>query len=250
MNGSLFAPPVAYECLLQFCVRNMQAKVVNGTIHETVLSTWTNETLPESDPAYQYADLTLHPPGSSTPFIARSLAVGGVRDWLRSLLEGNSTIIPDTIAPDNWTLDQTFSPSSLTRQLYNAMNTSVTGFPDMMDNLVNSISLNLRQISYQPHPVRGKAFTATSHAVVSWEWLILPFFELVGSLVFLIIVMIQTGQGGLSVPWTNSTLAYFFHGLDERPVRGVVYQSEEKMAEELQVKFQRGGDGGHLVIVK
>jgi hypothetical protein len=48
----------------------------------------------------------------------------------------------------------------------------------------------------------------------------------------------------------NSTLAYFFHGLDERPVRGVVYQSEEKMAEELQVKFERGGDGGHLVIVK
>ncbi|KUL83997.1 hypothetical protein ZTR_07092 [Talaromyces verruculosus] len=230
MNGSLFAPPVAYECLLQFCVRNMRADIMNRTIHETVLSTWTNETLPESDPAYQYADLTLHPPGSSTPpFVVKSLAVEGVRGWLRSLLEGNSTIIPDTIAPDNWRLDQTFSPSSLTRQF---------------------IALNLRQISHQRLPVRGKAFTATSHAVITWEWLILPFFELVGSLVFLIIVMIQTRQGGLSVPWTNSTLAYFFHGLDERPVRGVVYQSEEKMAEELQVKFERGGDGGHLVIVK
>jgi hypothetical protein len=98
--------------------------------------------------------------------------------------------------------------------------------------------------------VRGNAFTATSHAVVTWEWLILPFFELVGSLVFLITVMIQTRQGGLSVPWTNSTLAYFFHGLDERPVRGLVHQSEEKMAEELEVKFERGGDGGHLFIVK
>lgn len=251
MNGSLFAPPVAYECLLQFCVRNMRADVMNGTIHETELSTWTNETLPENDPTYGHTDLILRPPGSSMPFIVKSLAVGGVRDWLRSLLVGNATNYPDTNAAENWDIGQIpFSSSSLTQQLFNAMNTSATGFPDMMDNLVNSISLNLRQISYQPSPVRGKAFTATSHAVVTWEWLILPFFELAGSLVFLIIVMIQTRQTGLPVPWTNSTLAYFFHGLDERPVHGVVSQSEEKLAEKLEVKFERDLDGGHLVIVK
>lgn len=120
----------------------------------------------------------------------------------------------------------------------------------MMDNLVNSISFNFRQIPYQPSPVQGKAFTATSHAVVTWEWLILPFFELAGSLIFLIIVMIQMRKVGLSVPWTNSTLAYFFHGLDERPVRGVVHQSEEEMAEELEVNFGRDGDWGYSVIVK
>lgn len=251
MNGSLFAPPVAYECLLQFCVRNMQAKVMNGTIQETELSTWTNQTVLENDPTYQDTDLTLHPPDSSMPFVVTNVAVGGLRDWLKALLVTNVTINPDTNAPDNWRLDtsQAYS-SSVARQLYTVMNTSVTGFPDMMDNLANSISLNLRQISYQPPPVRGRAFTATSHAVVTWEWLILPFFELVGSLVFLIIVIIQTRQGGLPVPWMNSTLAYFFHGLDERPVRGLVHQSEEKLAEELEVKFERGGDGGHLVIVK
>lgn len=251
MSGSLFAPPVAYECLLQFCVRNMQGKVMNGTIQETELSTWTNETAPENDRTYTYANLELHPPDSSMTFVATAFAIEGLREYLSSLLVGNATISVATDSSENWELDQyQYSSSSLMRQLYSAMNTSATGFPNMMDNLANSISLSLRSIDYQPSPVVGKAFTATSHAVVTWEWLILPFFELAGSLVFLIIVMIQTRQRGLSVPWTNSTLAYFFHGLDERPARGVVSQSEEKLAEELQVKLERDLDGGHLVIVK
>lgn len=251
MNGSLFAPPVAYECLLQFCVRNMRAEVMNATIHETELSTWANQSLPSTDPVYKYHDMTLQPPGSSTTFVITNVALGGLSTWLQYLLEGNVTIVAETNAPEGWTLDESQSySSSLIQPVYTAMNNSPTGFPDMMDNLVNSISLNLRQIPYQPPPVRGQAFTATSHAVVTWEWLILPFFELAGSLVFLIIVIIQTRQGGLSVPWTNSTLAYFFHGLDKRPVRGVVYTSEEKMAEDLEVKLERDSDGGHLVIVK
>jgi hypothetical protein len=251
MNGSLFAPPVAYECLLQFCVRNMRAEVMNATIHETELSTWTNQSVPSTDPGYGYSDMTLQPPGSSTTFVIKSLALNGVRDWLQNLLVGTVTITPDTNAPEGWRIDEPPKySSSLIQPVYAAMNTSATGFPDMMDNLVNSISLNLRQISYQPPPVRGQAFTATSHAVVTWEWLILPFFELAGSLVFLIIVIIQTRQGGLSVPWTNSTSAYFFHGLDKRPVPGVVYKSEEEMAEDLEVRLERDSDGGHLVIVK
>ncbi|EEA19442.1 conserved hypothetical protein [Talaromyces marneffei ATCC 18224] len=244
MNGSMFAPPVAFECLLQFCVRNMRAEVMNGTIYETELFTWTNQTIPEFDPTYGHTDIIFQSHDSSTPFVVKSLAVGGGGG-------GNVTLHPYTNAPEGWRLDTVSGYSStLMQRLYKAMNGSATGFPDMMDNLVNSISLNMRQISYQPPPVRGLAFTATSHAVVTWEWLILPFFELAGSLVFLIIVIIQKRQGGLPVPWTNSTLAYFFHGLDERPVRGVVHQSEEKMAEELEVRFERDDDGGHLVIVK
>lgn len=251
MKGSLFAPPVAYECLLQFCVRNMQGKVMNGTIQETELSTWTNETAPENDRTYTYINLELNPPDSSMTFVVTTLAMTGLRDYLSSLLEGNATISPDTNAPDNWELDfSQYASSSVMQQLYSAMNKSATGFPDMMDNLANSISLNLRSVSYQPSPVVGKAFTATSHAVVTWEWLILPFFELAGSLVFLIVVMIQTRQRGLSIPWSNSTFAYFFHGLDERPARGVVSQSEEKLAEQLQVKLEPDLDGGHLVLVK
>lgn len=250
MKGSLFAPPVAYECLLQFCVRNMRANITNGTLQETVVSTWTNQTIPQYDPSYQDTNMILYPPGSSNFFVVTDIALVGLRTWLIHLLKGNATIFPNTNAPDNWSFEgYQFSSSSLTQQLYNAMNTSATGFPDMMDNLANSMSLQLRKTSYQPPPVRGKSFTATSRAVVTWEWLILPFFELVGSLVFLIIVMIQTRQGGLSVPWTNSTLAYFFHGLDERPGRGTFHQSEEKMAEELEVKLGHDGGGVHLVIV-
>ena len=36
-----FAAPLAFECLLQFCIRNMSAGFINGTLYETEISNWT-----------------------------------------------------------------------------------------------------------------------------------------------------------------------------------------------------------------
>jgi hypothetical protein len=110
------------------------------------------------------------------------------------------------------------------------MNNSVTGFPDLMDNLANSLSLNLRTISYQPPGVKGKAFSSTRHAVVTWWWLALPIFELVTSLMLLITVIVETRRRGL-VPWTNNILASLLHGLDERPA-GMHIESQDDMKNE------------------
>lgn len=43
MKGPQFAPPVAYECMLQLCVRNMRAELRNGVLIETEVSTWTDQ---------------------------------------------------------------------------------------------------------------------------------------------------------------------------------------------------------------
>jgi hypothetical protein len=133
---------------------------------------------------------------------------------------------PPAILLKLWGQLTQLSPTSseLIRAIYNAMNSSTTGFPDPIDNLASSLSLNLRTIPYQPPPIPGKAFYPTSHAVVTWQWLILPLFELIGSLIFLIAVMVETRKRGL-MPWTNSVLAYFFHGLDERPLKQHVRES-------------------------
>lgn len=237
----LFAQPVAFECLLQFCVRNMRAEFTNGTLFETEISTWTDQTQPVPT---SNLDIVLQPPGSSTTFVATKEAIDGTKTWLSSLLIGNATI-----DARRGHIESPAYSSVLTQPLFSAMNTTVTGFPDMINNLAHSLSLSLRQIKYQP-VVHGKTFSTTTAAVVTWAWLTLPLFELAASLIFLIIVMMKTNKEGLS-PWSNNILAYLFHGLSERPSNRRVEESQgdmEDSARGLLVGFQRHEDGGGLTL--
>ncbi|KAF2815304.1 uncharacterized protein BDZ99DRAFT_378589 [Mytilinidion resinicola] len=248
MTGRLFTSPVAFECLLQFCVRNMRAEFINGTLSETEISNWTDQNQPPPN-AGNNLDVTLQPPRSPTAFVATGEAIEATGNWLSRLLVGNATISP---SGNHWDLVTPAYSSDLMQSFYMAMNSSTTGFPDLIDNLANSLSLNLRTIPYQPPRVPGKAFTSTSHAVVTWQWLILPLFELVGSLAFLIAVMVETRKRGL-VPWTNNVLACLFHGLDERFFGWHVLESEEAMedkARKLLIEFKPNQDGGRLVVAK
>ncbi|KAM0265328.1 hypothetical protein ACHAQJ_000168 [Trichoderma viride] len=240
MTGGMYAPPVAFECMLQFCVRNMSAVFANGTLHETIISAWTNETQ-RAVPDYDH--YIFHPPHSDV-FRVLAASVGATANWLSYLLAGDAiSSLIDSLG--------SHASSDLTQAIRTAMNSSDTGFPDLMDNLANSLSLSLRSASYQPPPTQGKAFAAVSHAVVTWEWLILPAFELVGSLVFLVLVMMRTRKAGL-VPWTNSVLAIFFHGFDRRPAMPGVDEAESAMTKEahgLLVQFQPREEGGRLIAV-
>jgi hypothetical protein len=142
--------------------------------------------------------------------------------------------------------------SSITAQtIYFAMNRTTTGFPELMDNLAASMSLNMRTMPYQPAPARGKAFSTKSHAVVTWLWLILPALELLGSLCFLLAVMLESRKADLAL-WVNNALAYFFHGLDGPPPQAELSQSQEAMehmAKGLLMEFQPHRDGGRLMLV-
>ncbi|GFP55948.1 hypothetical protein TASIC1_0006011800 [Trichoderma asperellum] len=87
MTGKMYAAPVAYECMLQFCVRNMSAAFVNGTLRETVISTWTNETqgiVPNNE------HYILRPPNSPDEFRVLGSSKDATVTWLNSLLIGNA----------------------------------------------------------------------------------------------------------------------------------------------------------------
>ncbi|KAI0860094.1 hypothetical protein F4860DRAFT_515354 [Xylaria cubensis] len=218
------APPIALECLLQYCIRTMQASFVNGVLQETVLSEWTEQSqFPQGHDDNGAADLTLRSPKGSDP-------------------GGDAYDPKDAKTP--------FFSNSISEFIYMAMNTSSTGFQDLMGNLANSFSLNFRTIKYQPAPVSGKAFASNSRAVVVWEWLILPIFELVATLLLLVAVIFETKRKDM-VLWGNSALAYVFHGLNKRPEGGSYRESQddmEKSARELLVEFEPYDTGGHLVV--
>jgi hypothetical protein len=134
--------------------------------------------------------------------------------------------------------------------LYVQWNLNATAFPNRMDNVASSMTLALRKPYGEAQPTAsGTIYVSTSRAVVTWEWLTLPLFELVASLVFLITVIIQTRRRGLH-PWMNNPLAYFFHGLDERlaDFSGQDQKMRSK-AKVIVVKFERLSEGGRLIVL-
>ncbi|TRX88464.1 hypothetical protein FHL15_010654 [Xylaria flabelliformis] len=240
------APPIALECLLQYCIRTMQASFVNGVLQETVLSNWTEQSQFPNGYYNEYDnDLTLRSPKTGAEFIVTFGALFGIKTWLSPTLVGDVYVNSASIEQNA----PVFS-TSISEFIYSAMNTSSTGFQDLMDNLANSFSLNFRTIKYQPPPVSGKASAPNSRAVVVWEWLILPIFELVATLLLLVAVILETKRKDM-VPWGNSALAYIFHGLNKRPEGGSYRESQddmEKSARELLVEFEPYDNGGHLVV--
>ncbi|KZM21661.1 hypothetical protein ST47_g7179 [Ascochyta rabiei] len=257
-TGNVNAPPVAFQCLLQYCVRTMRAAATNGSIYETEVSRWTDQTQSFYNASGYFTDIVLHPPGSPTAFRVNGYAGGTLSKWLSTYLEGdvtgwrNLSTLPAGLVGYDSQVQEIIAPSSLFVQpIYQAMNESNTGFPDLMQNLAEAMSLGLRNLPYQPAPVRGRAFTTTTRAVVTWPWLILPALELVGSLAFLIAIMVETRRRNM-VPWTNNVLAYFFHGLRQPVVEERLLspaQMEEK-AKGLLIKFWKDKDGGQLVVEK
>lgn len=65
---------------------------------------------------------------------------------------------------------------------------------------------------------------------------------------FLKAVMVGRSKSGL-VPWSNNVLAYFFHGLDERPLGQHVRESQDDIKDEA-MEFQPHEDKSHLVVAK
>lgn len=247
----LQAPPVAFECALQFCIKNMSATFSSGFLNETISSIWINKTLQTSQ--YNIAgdqhSIILNPPFEPPrTFVIDNDAFVGTGQWLGSWVSGNVTMIvtPNVHEVDGW---QVYS-SEIMQSFYQTMNSSTNGFQGAMDNLANSMSLALRNSAYQPDPVQGFAFLTTSYFIVRWAWLALPFAVLLSSSAFLIAVIVEIKKRGL-VPWSNNILATLFHGLNEGITnRGWGIQDFQTTMEEdarnYLLEFRSDSEGGHL----
>jgi hypothetical protein len=245
------APPVAYECALQFCVADMSASFSNGLLTETVSSTWTDESLKGLGQTGAHEDVHLSPPFQPRKtFVIKNQAVLGTGPWLESWIIGNVTLKATIGDSDSYLANgKQFYSSDIMQAFYQSMNTSANGFGSAMDNLAGSMSLAIRQLPYQPAPEKGIAHSSISFFVVRWPWLILPLFLLGSSLVFVTAVIVETKRKGL-MPWSNNILAILFHGLDRRPGERGFYDHQSSMEDDARdyvLEFQDHGKSGHLV---
>ncbi|KAK8087858.1 hypothetical protein PG997_002819 [Apiospora hydei] len=238
-DGTVYAPPVAYECLLQYCIHQMRANWTNNTFHEEVVSSWTNQ-------SQKCPDLSCRSPfiftsrKTDTTFYIRGEVVASTASWLSEFLNGNVTDYSYRYGGASFS-------SEFSGAIWRAMNNSATGFTDLMGNLADRLSLSLREIPSQPRAV-GQSFTASYVAFVRWAWLTLPVFELGASLLFLFITMMETKRKGVA-PWRNDILAAFFHGFDQRPVgRGGGHSLWGEDRQLLAEFHQDDETGGRLVV--
>jgi hypothetical protein len=250
LNGTNFAPPIAYECALRFCFHEMSASFQNGTLVEKVVNTWMNDS--QLEPRFRNwssaVQVDFRPQtANGQVFSTNNNAWRALELYLGNMFYGNVTGIAG-VRPFRTPLSST----PVMQAIYMSMNTSATGFPDVVDNVARSLSQSLRKLSYQPGPIKGAAYGIDGRFRVRWEWLALPVFELVASLAFLVAVMLETRRSGL-VPWTNSILGVLFHGLDIRPGGHGLQESERAMEQTAQgylVHLKDEGDGGQLALDK
>jgi hypothetical protein len=244
------APPVAFECALQFCVAEMSASFSNGMLSEMVSSTWTDESLKGLGQTGSHNDVHLSPPFKPREtFVIKNQALA-TGFWLKTWMVGNATL-GATIGDSDSYLDhgkQIYS-SDIMQAFYQSMNASANGLGSAMDNLARSMFLALRQLPYQLAPERGIVHLSVSFFVVGWPWLILPLVVLVSSLAFLTAVVVATKRKRL-VPWSNNILATLFHGLDRWPGERALYDYQSAMEEDAReylLEFRDDGESGHLV---
>jgi hypothetical protein len=237
-NGT--AKAQAAQCSLFWCVNTYQSSVINGRLSEIITATWhsPNRTLIDEE------TFSLSPPAlpgqSSSVFAVTIRAPGSLRNWLLQVLTfSESWAIVDgpkqiRIVPDvsrNWSSSLTtlFSPT------YDAMRFLRDHEPaDVMANVAKAMTTYLRSRNEPKEfaeyadswpkswsqikdslrdtgPARGTAYELRIYIAVRWGWLAFSGAVLVSTVLFFVMVAVQSASNGVAV-WKSSPLALLFHG--------------------------------------
>lgn len=114
--------------------------------------------------------------------------------------------------------------------------------PGMMNNLTASMTVRMRMAAAEDEgsTILGTVYETQAVVQIHWKWLALPILLLVGTMLFLGLVVWVSRRSGTQA-WKSSATAMLFHGLDEEHlerVRGAMSRSEmEELAKEIKVQL-------------
>ena len=250
------APQVA-ECVFRWCTKKMSASVVEGNYTETVISTFTNDTvqpnpIPDNwirnrsgNPGYT-ANISITPPGQGDTFSVPS------------------TVVFQTIVPFNWFVPSYFTSANVSAaplvrndELAGVWNYQIqkvdmtlwvtpTNLSAYAEHIATTMTNVIRTYPNSSEPVSGFGGLET-YIHIQWVWFCLPLFVLFSTLFVLIITLCKgpaKGEGGV---WKCSSLAMMLHGLDEETRREIgesrsMFEIKSK-AREISVALRPEVDG-------
>lgn len=199
--GEIPVGPYASECIIQWCVKQYTAEVKNGTFHETTTGKiWLFDSASSSI-------VSLRDNGTNFTVDYES-GENAMSEYFGNLFSGQVTQ-SGSLSP------MPEGPSDATQAIFHYLNGTNHRLDGMFNNLVMSMTQNIRTRSNADHTIRGYASLDQSIIKVEWPWITLPLVVLILVLGFLIAVSIKTQQVGLE-PWKSSSIATLFHGLNAK----------------------------------
>jgi hypothetical protein len=249
-------PPQAAECVLRWCTKTISASVVDGNYTETVLSTFTNDTvqpnpfldawLRNRDLDAYTANISITPPGSRDTYSVSNKVVF-------QTIVPFSSFVPSYFTSDNISATPTvrqYEMAGVFTSQFQAIDTNRWVTPRNLsayvENIATAMTNVIRTYPNSSEPVFGYGGLET-YIHIQWGWFCLPLIVLFSTL-FVLVATICKGssqeQGGL---WKTSTLAILLHGLDAKTRQdfGDSWSTHEMKAKarEMSVTLRPGLDG-------
>lgn len=113
-------------------------------------------------------------------------------------------------------------------QVYDFGNVSLESLNSTFQNISQSITTYMRDTGDPNHsdPVRGIVLHAQTCLGVRWGWLALPAALVVMTLLFFIVMIIQTRPtGNRAQIWKSSPLALIYHGKPRLPSHSLLHRT-------------------------
>ncbi|KAF2673193.1 hypothetical protein BT63DRAFT_421358 [Microthyrium microscopicum] len=218
--------PEAAECVLQWCVKNITASVINGEYKEEIVSTFINETQvgyparheskwrpPGTSYMHGVADVIIEPPGQDEQFFVPDYTVFQTVNPFYCFIPSYMTVANITANPlmrvDNKNtggMDNSYILNFNLTEWSKPSNISVWS-----DIMATAVTNTIRSFPNSSEPVPGFGGLET-YIHIQWAWISLPVIILFGTAMLLICVII-TGptkqEGGV---WKTSPLPMLLHG--------------------------------------
>jgi hypothetical protein len=254
--------PIAHECMISWCVKDMLSEYSEGGYTETVKRVYSNRTLGPNPwttfPFYNSAgeqegidyfyseNLTLTSPSGATYEVnnfSQILTLSLFDDVFPSTYTlVNSTDEADAmlrykqyIMRNPWIRNMTYNPWMF------------ANVSDHMDNMATALTNLIRSTEDHTEMIKGPAFEIESFVDVRWVWMTLPLGLLGLTLLFLVATIIRSyvEQDQVGV-YKNSAVATLLYGLPEGMQKDIAESNVEKSprVNAKQIKVKRAPRGG------
>ncbi|KAF2101111.1 hypothetical protein NA57DRAFT_36221 [Rhizodiscina lignyota] len=219
--------PLAQECNLHWCVKKVQASVLNGEYNESVVAKYDNRTkmsspewhvkdMDDGSPDYYIYDVpSIRPPGSNTTFgpSSNDTQFDEIIVFWSSPLQAFTTSKARNSTPTVRYEDDPVGPPDLVQLPSNPWLTG-NNWTAQLDRIAGVMTNVMRSSSYGTEMVEGIALSPQTYVHIRWVWFSLPLVLLFSSLAFLVAAILHSRSGDVDV-WKNSALAILMHGLRE-----------------------------------
>lgn len=223
--------PIAHECMLSWCIKELRSSFSFGFYEETTETVFFNTTktpypwnttyYPEvkvTDTDY-FNNITLYPPGTEQAGLGWGLSNNTVLDFVLLLDE----IFPSMITMANahakpfMKIRTSFNDKVMYRDVRFSPWLAPNNVSNHMQRIATALTNVIRSDSSSNEYIAGKALASETFVQVQWSWLAFPLAMICLCFTFLVATMVKTSGDGIDEygAWKTSAMPTLIYGLPQ-----------------------------------